>query len=888
MKLLRLFNSRINNKLILLSVIPVTVVTAIITWHTIDTRRTEIEANQLTTATQLANSLARISDFALYTARQDILGPLADYAGEIPSVAGIAFLSPDRTPLLPDMLPGPVTAAMLKDGDYAALGDNYFVVEQPVFLPEVEVADYAAAGDADPPASVLLGWVVVVSDSSAAAAKSRDILISHLLISFSVLMGAILLTYALSNHVVSPIKAMTAMVRELERGNLSARITPTTGDELAILANGINHLAKAVAEGRDNLENKVEHATQRLTRTLDDLQRKNRELEVSRTDAEAASVAKGDFLAQMSHELRTPITAIQGFVKLLDSSELSSPQQRYCTIIQQASVQLLQLIDDILDITRLQSNVLVLDRSAFSLAECIETPLSLMAPTAHDKGVELILDITPTVPYQLVGDSLRIRQIIYNLISNAIKFTPAGYVRLKVDAITDQDAITLKIEVSDTGIGIPDKQQARLFEPFSQADNSISRRFGGSGLGLSIVKRLVDLMAGELHLESTTGKGSTFFISLPLALQPGASSRQPLKQYCALLFDSHPQSRQALEHRLARYVDTIESCEDFADLEISAPIRQPDIIIYSAPLSIGLQQLAEDLSRLETIQPRHIVVLAPTTVSTRSLESLDALPRRAISFLDKPPLSADLEVLFSGDTEPAPDTPNATTRPLNARLLAAEDNEFTRILLMAFFEGSDCQLSLVGNGREAIAACAREHFDLVLMDVHMPEVNGISALKAIRGGNGPNSTTPIIMLTADILQQEENALFDAGASDLVFKPFDQEKLLAAIHKHLKARVVPPNHRDHNPSDPRHKQLFAEEVLRLARLAKGSLENRDETTLRDAIHQLLGIAGVYHMTYLERAVQALHQAIKSGNGNKMFAAMETLELEVAKLVPGGLE
>src|SRR5690606_8232707 len=148
--------------------------------------------------------------------------------------------------------------------------------------------------------------------------------------SFSVLMGAILLTYALSNHVVSPIKAMTAMVRELERGNLSARITPTTGDELAILANGINHLAKAVAEGRDNLENKVEHATQRLTRTLDDLQRKNRELEVSRTDAEAASVAKGDFLAQMSHELRTPITAIQGFVKLLDSSELSSPQQRYC------------------------------------------------------------------------------------------------------------------------------------------------------------------------------------------------------------------------------------------------------------------------------------------------------------------------------------------------------------------------------------------------------------------------------------------------------------------------------------------------------------------------------------------------------------------------------
>ena len=403
MKLLRLFNSRINNKLILLSVIPVAVVTMIITWHTIDTRQAEIRDYQLRTAAQLAKNLAKISDFALYSGREDILAPLAESSREISSIAGIYFLNPDRTPLLTNQLADTVTPAMLQEGDYSAIDPNFFVVEEPVYQVDVKVTDYADSNGADSngdptnPAT-LLGWVVVAADYSASTEKAREILVTHLLISFSVLLGAILLSYLLSNHVVAPVTDMTAVVRELERGNLNARIAPRTGDELAILANGINHLARAVAEGRDSLETRVTLATERLTKTLEDLQRKNRELDLAHKQAQAASTAKGDFLAQMSHELRTPITAIQGFVKLLTSSGLTSSQERYCNIIQQASVQLLQLIDDILDITRLQSNSITLEKVPFNLADCVEAPLSLMAPTAHDKGLELILDIAPNVP----------------------------------------------------------------------------------------------------------------------------------------------------------------------------------------------------------------------------------------------------------------------------------------------------------------------------------------------------------------------------------------------------------------------------------------------------------------------------------------------------------
>jgi len=883
-KLMQRFSSRINNKLILLSVIPVAVVTAIITWHTIDTRRTEIRQYQLASADQLAKNLANISDFALYSGREELLEPLANSASKHSSIAGIFFLDAARNPLLPSQLPNNLSLAMLKTGDYSHLDDSFFVVEYPVYMAEVTINDYEDFSEKNHN-NALLGWVVVAADNRDALAKSREILITHLLISFSVLLGAILLTYMLSNKVVSPIRAMTAVVRELERGNLEARILPTTGDELAILANGINHLAKTVADGRGSLENKVTLATQKLTATLEDLKRKNHELETARKEAEAASIAKGDFLAQMSHELRTPITAIQGFVKLLGASDLKASEVRYCHIIQQASAQLLQLIDDILDITRLQSNAITIDKTPFNLADCIEAPVSLMAPTAHGKGLELILDIAPNVPYHLVGDSLRIRQIVYNLVSNAIKFTPSGHVILKVRARRGEaNNLNLFIQVIDTGIGIPDQQHSKLFASFSQADTSISRRFGGSGLGLSIVKRLVELMDGHIGLESTAGKGTLFTLALPLSIYGNMDTESPPLHKCALLFDTHPQSRQALENRLGRYVEVINSCENFADLEINGIHPPPDIIIYCPQVGLDAEQMSDAVARLRPLSKNcHIAVFTPTTDAYKSLPGYLLDTFQPISFVDKPPMSTELAKLFNRHKPVAEEMEQTDKNWLDARILAAEDNEFTRILLTTFFEGSGCDLRLVSNGKEALDACKTEKFDLILLDVHMPEINGIMALKAIRAA-GANCDTPVVMLTADILQQEEKTLFEAGASDLVFKPFDEEKLLATIDKHLKTGLSSAMNRSTRPEDDnKHKQLFVQEIVRLAELARSALASRDGDSLKDTIHQLLGIAGVYRMTYLERAVQALHQAVKAGNGNKTVAAMETLLLEVDALV-----
>lgn len=874
----------IRTKLFLLSIIPVVIVTAIITWHTIDTRRAEVEENLFKTAHLSAENLASVSDFALYTGRKDLLRTLATTVENIPSILSVVFLDYDRNVLFATHPPAKVRVQAYKQGDYRTAADDTLIVELPVHLTNTNVSDYHSEDSSNASDSDLLGWVVVSADKSVMEVLSKEILITHLLISLVVLAGAALLTYILSNTVVQPITAMTRTVRELEKGNFYTQLVPTSNDELAILAQGINHLAMTVAESRENLQRKVADATRQLQDILDDLQQKNQELDNARQEAEAANQAKTDFLAQMSHELRTPITAIQGFIRLLSESHLNPGEKRYCEIIQQASLQLLQLIDDILDITRLQSSGITLETAPFNVMDCVEIPLSLMAPTAHQKGLELILDVAPDVPQALIGDHLRIRQIVYNLVSNAIKFTSSGEVIVSVNARHEsREQVSLLIQVIDTGIGIPEKQRQQIFEPFSQADNSISRRFGGSGLGLTIVRNLVMLMEGNIHIDSMAGKGSTFTVELPLQVT-SFPSHAPSRYRCALLFDPHPHSRQALERLLANFVDNIESCETTSDLEIGGTVQPPDIILYSVPVSQAPGTLDHHIEYLKNRFSCPIVIISPLNNFTTAIHGSESGESPPVLFIDKPPAIKELAAIFT-DTNQDHDGKAAEAGPtLPASILIAEDNEFTRLLLSTFLAKLGSDLTTAANGQQAIAISDYQQFDLILMDVHMPEVNGITAVKAIRSGHGPNRDTPIVMLTADILQQEENALFDAGANDLLFKPFDENKLIATLQRHLRIPANPADDVNYLARPPLNVDLglFVQEVSKLTQSAQQAIEAGDPHNLRESIHQLLGIAGVFKMVYLERAVRALHSAAKEQDENKTHAAMDTLAMEVEQL------
>jgi two-component system sensor histidine kinase BarA len=877
------FTRSINNRLFILGLLPLILITILLTWQTVASRRAEMAYTLQEVGHQTANYLANIADFALYAGRMDLLQSLATSTSSIPTIYGVGFLDPERRPLVAGNLPELISDADMKRGHYPTQNNDYLFVEQAVYLTGADVTDFE-----DPPAAAektLLGWVIVAVDKRLLQQRLQNTLVTHLVISFFVFMGAALFTYYLSTSLLSPIKHLTRTVKRLEEGDLEARARPSTDDELATLANGINHLASSVAEGREDLEGKIRVATERLQWTLEDLRRKNRELEVARREAEAGSKAKGDFLAQMSHELRTPVTAIQGFVNLLGNTKnLTAAEKRYCLIIHQASLQLLQLIDDILDITRFQSHGITIENAPFNLAECLETPLSLMAPTAQGKGLELILDIAPDVPLGLVGDSMRIRQIVYNLVANAIKFTHKGDITVQIRQVGSGNNPVLTIDVIDTGIGIPEKHRQQIFEAFAQADTSVSRQFGGSGLGLSIVKNLVSLMGGSVDIESTAGRGSIFSVTIPLAQStdqpryPGAVYRR------VLLYDAHPRSRQALEHLLARFVEEVDSCENRAEVEFSSETALPEIVFYSPHVEENEEGIRLTLQYLRRLFPGSpIVMIAPLQDFHGHADYEGADPHDTL-VIDKPPTIGELAGVLSGERGEGGDANAGTPRDLDARILVAEDNEFMRLLLTTYLERCGCRCTLTQNGREAVSLGQRQHFDLILLDVHMPEVSGLEAIRGLRQ-EGVNRKTPIVMLTADILQQEETALFEAGADELVFKPIEEDRLYKLILRHAHKTLEPgegprPAARTRLP-----REAFVGEVVKLTREARRALDRGDNDLLREALHQLLGVAGVFKAPGLERAVRGLHTAAKKSDEEIIAASMETLVAEVEALEAG---
>jgi len=878
-----LLRSSIKRRLIALTVVPLVLVTLVLTWHTIRSRQGEIEASLYGTGQSTADYLATISDFALYSGNRQLLDALANSALSIASVQGVAFLNPDREPLAASSGMAALPSAS-GQAEYQSENGRLLYFERPVYLAGLEVSDWADPRD-DASIDDLIGIVVVAVDRSASIEKGREILINNLGFGLGILLLTAALTWYLSKTVVGPLGRLTRAVRAMDEGDLEQRILVDSEDELAELATGINRLAQSVANNRDNLENRVSFATRRLQETLRDIRKKNTELEKARAAAEAGDRAKGDFLAQMSHELRTPITAIQGFIRLIGEGELQAGNRRYCDIIDQAARQLLQLIDDILAITRLQSGSVELETMAMDLASCLENPIALMAPSAYDKGLELILDIFPDVPLAVEADAMRLRQILFNLIANAIKFTEEGYILVRVfRQAADKGEGRIVIQVEDTGIGVPEAFRQQIFEPFTQADNSISRRFGGTGLGLAIVKDLVNLMAGTIRVESKRGRGTVFTVSLPMALAKTASPiLEPEPENFPdriLLYDPQPLSRQALEHLLSRHVEQINSCESIEEVEFTPQGIAPELAIYCPPARQAITQTLEELQRLREVTAAPILVIAHQLSVDALIEGDLRQALGPIRFIGRPPTLAGIKAAL--DLAPESSGGSKERAPLNnLTILVAEDNDFNSLLLETLLSRSGADCDLARDGAEAVALVDREAYDLILLDVHMPGLNGIDVIRHIRTSNGINRDTPVVMLTADVLKQEEDDIFRYGANALIFKPLNETKLLKTLQE-LTGGAVTNACALPEPAGIFSQDMFFKEIRKLTNAALEAFANGQEEIVRDNMHQLLGIAGLFKMASLERAVRQAHICVKKRQTEIARAALESLEMEVSLL------
>jgi len=599
-----------------------------------------------------------------------------------------------------------------------------------------------------------------------------------LLVSLS--LAGIVIAYILARGMAQPIAALSALARRIGRGDYSAAVEIKRKDEIGDLARAFHSMAH-------------------------DLQVAHDELAGAKEEADRANAMKSQFLANMSHEIRTPMNGVLGMTDLLMRTELTRRQTRFIKAVQQSAEGLLAIINDILDFARIEAGKVALNPSTdFDLHELVADVVDLAAETSQAKGLHIAGMLAEDVPHYVKGDPNRLRQVLMNLVGNAIKFTEEGEVVVRVSGDPGGLADRLRFEVIDTGIGIEPAAQSRLFAAFEQADGSITRRFGGTGLGLAISAQLIDLMGGEIGVTSAPGEGSTFWFTARLpeieASEAGFAVTRSLDGMRILIVDNNVTSTNIISSAILGWNGHPETARDGPSalhrLTVAAAKGSPfDLAIVEIALpGINAVQLAQRIHARPALADLPIIVMTSfdwhgdgAKAEKAGIQGVLTKPIRQTELFDEIAnvLGKKMLIVSAPDEPETPDTTGTESDQLGLRVLLAEDNPVNQEVAKEFLSELSCDVETVDNGKQALEAFERGGFDAILMDCQMPEMDGLQAARHIRERErelDADRRIPIIAVTANAYDSDRRLCLDAGMTDYLAKPFTQEGLKDALER----------------------------------------------------------------------------------------------------------
>ena len=705
-----------------------------------------------------------------------------------------------------------------------------------------------------------------------------------------------------------------SMARVTREQDYTVHVVPIGHDPVAELGKGFNRMLAEI----ERRESELRASKSALEKELARREEINQQLVKAKDDAEIANRIKSEFLANMSHEIRTPMNGVIGMTELALETHLTPEQREYLSTVKLSAESLLSIINDILDFSKIEVGRLELDSFEFNIHEVVGSTLKGIAIRAHQKGLELVYDIRPSVPDILVGDAHRLRQILLNLVANAIKFTDQGEVVVTLDSAPDRGPNMIQMVVRDTGIGIPPEKQNMIFEAFSQADSSHSRRYGGTGLGLAITSRLVRLMSGEIFVNSEPGQGSEFHVVLPFAAGATNSLAIPecLKGVSTLIVDDNLTQRKILTAMLTRWEmkpDSVESAmRALSAMEAAAGCNTPYQLILIDGSMPGMDgfQLAESIRQNPKFTSATILMLS---AGLRS-DDINRCRQLGVSaYIIKPIrrlelLNVVVRVIKDKSTFTAPSQePEVWEKEQHGRLhiLAAEDNRVNQRLLARLLEKEGHKVTLVEDGEAAVAASAETDFDLIFMDVQMPVMDGLDATRFIRNREeGTGKHVPVIALTAHAMKGDRERCLEAGMDAYVAKPVQKQELLHIIYQNSahspSARRISTGPAvsadpgvldivralERNGGD---EQIFAElcdlylqDSRVIPPIIVRAIEKNDSNAAARAAHKLKTSAGTICGTRAYYAADALEQQARAGDKEAITTAAALLERELDSL------